>query len=446
MAGTGTVTPIASISTGLAQALPKTCLPLLTYARIMGIHPAHFLGLAGGSIFPVTGQCSDVWWQHSWQAHDRVSREDLAYVIQEAEREIESVLGYSVCPTFHSKEMHRYPQHFRRDTFGNGRNTRGQYKSIKAKSGKFIEAGQRAVTLIGTATLGAGTLALSDPDGDGFNELVTITLPASLSDACEIKAYPPDYSGQEAWEIRPAKSKTITGGNVILQFDRWQIVKPDNYETFPTNEDVIALDPTDNTNFLTSIEVYREYTDFSQSSAEFSWTPDPSNFLNGYCGSCSGTGCTACSNTTQTGCVHVRDVNLGLVVPVPATYDADSGTWSQSTFTECREPDTVKIWYKAGELSQTFLSGQSCNPMEPFLAQAIAWMATARIERNFCGCGNTLNLVSWLREDLAKSDDAGSFNTDFDLLGNPFGTKRGEIMAWQKISNLTEMIAYGALA
>ena len=40
--------------------------------------------------------------------------------------------------------------------------------SIMAEYGKVIQAGQRTVALVGTATVAGGTLVYTDADGDGF--------------------------------------------------------------------------------------------------------------------------------------------------------------------------------------------------------------------------------------------------------------------------------------
>ena len=80
----------------MARADTYTLIPLDTFAYIAQIHPGHFNTLAGGDIFPVTGSCSDVWWQYGWQAHDRVSRDDLAQAMRDVEKEVASVLGYSI--------------------------------------------------------------------------------------------------------------------------------------------------------------------------------------------------------------------------------------------------------------------------------------------------------------------------------------------------------------
>ena len=145
--------------------------------------------------------------------------------------------------------------------------------------------------------------------------------------------------------------------------------------------------------------------------------------------------------TTQNGCLHVRDAERGMVVPEPATYDEDLGQWSQEAFEECRDPDFVKIWYYAGATDQRWLSGANAvDPLPRKWANAIAWMATARLERPFCSCGNVMALCRKYQQDLAAvsatDKQAQSYNVDpVTVQQCPFGTRLGEVLAWQMVRN-----------
>lgn len=417
---------------------PNTLLPLATYARIMGITPPHFWQAASATVFPVT--CQGVWYSHDWQSGGQVSRWQLAEAILGAEEEIARVLGYYPAPKWISKEIHHYPQHYRRDLFGNGRDIRGHFKPVELNWGKFIQAGRRAVTLVGDSQ----TVTYSDPDGDGYNELATITVAGiTTTDACELKVYFEDKSGEQEWEIRTAKTKTLSGGTLTVTFDAWLLIDPDLQEQFPNTDDPLQpIDLLTSGNYVSTVDVYREYTDFTVASAEFSWQPKPSSsLLSIVCTNCNGSGCVACENTTQDGCFHTVDSKLGMAVPQPATYDSDDGQWNGTTWTECREPDTVKLWYYAGDLDQRFLQETSCDPLSHYFAQAISWLATARLENDLCGCNNTIELARSLRIDLTFTEPEGGsyFNPD-DIINNPFGTKKGEVMAWLRIKHLTERV------
>src|SRR3972149_4188845 len=174
----------------MARADTYTLLSLDAYSYILGIAPPHFSGAAGASIFPAGGQCDAIWHQFQWQSSDRVSREELAQAIATAEEEIARVLGFWPAPMFITNEIHPYPRHYRPELITQGLTTRGQLRSIRADYAKFISAGQRGTTFVGTPAI-----IRSDADGDGFDETVTVSIANALTDACEVKVYFEGYDG-----------------------------------------------------------------------------------------------------------------------------------------------------------------------------------------------------------------------------------------------------------
>jgi len=440
----------------MARAETHTLLSLDRFAEIMGIAGPHFAGADAGAVFPYGGRCNDLWYQYQWQAHDRVSREDLARAIAEAEYEIAELVGFWPAPKFIAQEVHRYPKFYRPEQLykpGGSVIQRGfptyplnsstgadnRPKSFKLDWGKFIQAGQRALTLVGEATTAGGTLVYSDEDGDGFDETVTITLPTTETTECEIKVF---YDGETdpEYEIRPARTVVIAGGNVVLTFWTWQFIDPDLWEFFPTADGNTPIDITNPpANLLTVVDVYREYVDSTETSAQFYWEPDVS------CSCCGGTGCSQCVLDSQTGCIHPKDVVTGVVVPQPATYDEDDEIWVSSSFNNCIEPDIVKVWYLAGEYSNRWLRGQTCNPMSNSWEMTIAYLAIARLERPFCSCENLEALADRMRTDLAASDRNMSRFVTQDVQNSPFGTLRGEVMAWRKVQKFVRKITRTAL-
>lgn len=429
-----------------AEPLPYTCLSLGRYAQILGIVPVFFWQAYTPSldVFPLPLQSGDkIWYQHAWQSADKVSREDLMWAIFDAEQQIADWLGYWPCPRWIDDEVHSYPRHYNRQAYGNGYNVRGQFKSIPLKYGKLIEAGQRATTLIDTATNGDSTLIYSDDDGDGFYETATVTATTALTDACELKVYQVNKGGDQRWEIRPWRKKTVSGGTITFVFDSWLFINPNLFEAYPAAVTGNSpIDISDVTNYVTEVEVRREYNDTTAISAQFYWERAPYFILGGVCGSCGGVGCGACNLTTQDGCIHIRDVDRGIAVPTPASYSSDSAAWSMSTWSECREPDQVKVWYRAGDQSQEYLRGTVCDPLPHLWARAIAYLATARLERSFCGQSNATRMAEELQIDLSAGQPL-SFNVSPDALGNPFGTRRGEVQAWQMLSRFGKQLMRG---
>lgn len=422
----------------IADALPYTLLSLPRFARIMGINPVHFQGGVGENVFPIgSNACNDVWPRMSWQAGDRVSHEDLAYAIEEAEQDIARVLRHYPAPVWISQEAHKYPKFYRTDLQRlNGVDASGSGVGLQTNWGKVISPGRRAVSLIGTATVAGGTLVYSDEDGDGFTETATIVLPTTQTDACELKVYYTGSGGAQEWEIRPERSKEISGGNVTFVFQSWLFINPDLQAEYPTTEGFTAIDLTTTANYVTSVQVYREYTDTTATSARFFWEPEHRG-IQAFCTVCSGAGCPVCSLTYQDGCFHIRDAETGVVVPTTATYDATDGQWEGDNYTVCRDPDEVTLWYYAGSLDEYNLRGSSCRMLSNRLARAIAWLATARLERPLCSCNVVTALSTKLMRDLALAG-AESYMLNENALDNPFGTRYGEVYAWRYVQNIAE--------
>lgn len=434
MANTGGVvlTPIpapgAAIS-GIGQPLPRTILSLDRFAKIMGINPAHFWGTAAPDlspqVFPVVSNCTAIWHKYSWQDSDRVGHYDLAVAIYNAEQDLARVLGYFPGPIWIGSELQEYPRNNLPGVYDYGRDIRGRFKSIVADYGEIFQVGPRAVSLVGTATAAGGTLAYTDEDSDGLIETATITLPTALTDVRQIKVYHTGKDGTEEWEIREVRSKTITGGNVVITLDSWLLVDPDLYEQYPTEEGPPLVNISTTSNFVTSVDVYREYADTTDYSVKFLWE-DSAVPCNG----------TDCDDLEQGGCLRIRDDRMGVVGGVPASYSADDGSWSAQAWSGSRAPDRAKLWYRSGLRSDEYIRGTSLVPLSPYWEQTIAWLAVTRLERPFCSCGNLVALNERLSLDKTQTTREMSFFVNLDQVKNPFGTRVGELAVWNRVSQL----------
>jgi len=441
--GSGTMTPVGGLATSdLAQPLPYTLLSLARYAKIMGINPSHFWGAAAlnvdPQVMPISSSCSAVWLKYEWQEADRVARYTIANEIVNAERDLAEAIGYWPAPTWISDENARYERYHRREYYSMGFDIRGRFKAVEARWGKIISTGRRAVSLVGTPTTAGGTLVYSDEDSDSFYETATIRIATTLTDVNEIKVYFYGTDGDPDWEIREPRSKVISGGFLTIVFDAWLLIDPDLYEFLPTSDPQTLIDLGVTTNFVASVDVYREYVDTSLAATELYWEPDY-------------TGCNEsdepCLPTSQDGCLRIRDDKSGIVVPVPASYDSTAGTWSLAdSWNGSREPNYVKLWYYSGEVSDKYRRGLSLNPLSDFWAQTIAWLATARLPRPLCSCGNLETLTEWLRTDLSLNSRDNSYFMPESLMNNPFGSRGGEVAVWRRISKLIKKRPSVALA
>ena len=429
--------------------LPRTHLSLEHYRRLLGFNPAYYWQAAGATFFPLVNQCDDIFYQFYWQNESNVSREEIAQAIVEAEADITRVLGYAPAPWW-NEDVYNYPRNFRRDVFEYGMSdNRGFDKSVQLSQGMFIQGGQRATTLIDDAV----TVVYTDEDADGYDETATITAATALTDACEIKCYFAGESAEPDWEIRTPRSVTITGGNVVFVFWAWQLIDPELQQRLTVTTQSTPIDIEAPASYVSTVDVYREYNDFTAASAQFLWERAgllqlgliPAGWC---CTSCDGSGCPSCTFVSQDGCIHVKNADGTFVVPVPATYDEDNAQWQRDIPTVCRDPDMVKVWYYAGALSQQYKAGRTCEPLANDLAQAIAWLATARVNRPFCSCNNSLtfpNSPNNLQRDLSftGSRELGTYTVSQADLENPFGSRVGEVRAWKKVGRMTNSLIVG---
>lgn len=403
----------------MSRSQQRTLLSRDYYAKLIGLNPVHFSSAIGGTFWPDQAKCEDIWWEYSWQTPEEfVSRSELDIAIYNAEKDMERILGYSVSPRFVNEEVLSYPRPYQRGYYSLGNSdVRGGPKLIKTRLGKLISPGRRAVTILSSGI----TVVYSDEDGDTWKETATLSFTDSTTDLREIKVYFTGKSADPAWEIRSIRSITRSGSTVIIKLDSWLFINPTLLEKHPqSNERPEPIDISGVTNFVTTCDVYREYVDTTTVSAQLLWGPNP--------------GFTDDEN--QNGYLSISDPNLGYVSAFASTYTDDE--W----ITDCvgRDPDRVKIWYYAGALSDEFLAGFTTNPLSDYFATTIAWLATARLTKKICSCGQAQNFAAELQKDMTQISKGSTFvlNLATDLFTNPFGTRVGEYRAWQRVARLMD--------
>jgi len=415
----------------MARASQPTLLSLDGFARQIGVDPIHFN--QGVSTLRPETRCGDTWFQKDWQASNKISRENIAFHIDQAERDLADALGYWPAPTWEVGEFHNYPQPQRPESFGGGGDVRLRWKRVKLNRGYVIEGGVRATTLIGT-DVWTGV----DADGDGFDELAQFTVDLTGMDPqpteCEIKGYFKEYDladaansrtepasagADEAWEVRPLQV-TITGTTATVYCNTWQLFRPQLQEAYNASD----IDADAIGSYVDALVFYREYTDESQQ-VLFGWNVE--------------LGCTdleVCSASTQTGCFYVKNERSGLVTPQPASYNTDDEQFMSSNWTESVEADAVQFWYRSG---WTPTNQRGCQVLDPYWARTITMLAVARLPWPLCDCSNVVDLTDYWRQDasmiVTERDRSQSFIINPDELSNPFGQRVGEILAWRRIKN-----------
>jgi hypothetical protein len=224
----------------------------------------------------------------------------------------------------------------------------------------------------------------------------------------------------------------LSGGIFSATFYSWQFIDPDLWEELPSTETAQPIDISNAANLVTTVDVYREYVDTTVASVQLLWE----NY-NVQC-TCGGSGCDACSPIEQDGCANIRDGFYGIISPLPASYSG--GEWSVEALEGCREPDRLKVWYYAGEQSQKYLQGRTCEPLSDYWARIIAFLAVSRLEHEVCSCDNVRALSRKLREDVGRTQEGEAtfiFATP-ELVENPFGSRMGEVMAWRAVTRINK--------
>lgn len=418
----------------------RTKLPLDTFARFAGIDPLHFNQVSLGARPDQEAICQSVYFQHEWQDVDRDGREAIARAIREAEGQLEAHLGYRLLPSWEVDEWRGSTPYFGPERINlTTRNARGFQQAVEAKWGYFVTGGREAKAVVEAAR----PITYTDEDGDGYAEKAVVTATvAAGQDACELALFYPvsgvvDDAGDDRWEIRPVKV-SVSGTTATFVFRREQAVDAAAI-TENDPEAVLGTDAPGAGTFLQTVDVWRRYNDPSQQ-AHLLWEPV------GTCGICADGTCQTCALATQAACLHPRgDPRLSILAYTPGTYDATTSTFSVVEASVGRQPEAVRLWYRAGWRD----NAQACpmRDMDPAWARTVAILAASKLERPPCECRAVGNFIARWQEDLAYSggvEQTALYSVSARALDNPFGTRRGEVYAWRRVEEFGAAIGYAA--
>lgn len=411
-------------------------LPIDTFRQLLGFHPWFFWGLAHSTLMPINAKCSGLVLEYSWQGTDAAGRDDVREAIERAEQKLAAYLGYYPAPRYVETIPLQWPRYYEEPLI-RGRNidATGRRVALKAPEGYVLTMGIEQLTSVGTATVAGGTLVYSDLFGTGFNDTFTITLPTTATDPAQIAVYfaaADRWDGSAAsdrWRIQPVQV-SISGGNVVITGRRWLLIRPILYEA----PGLQTLNPTTAANFATSLDVYTRTTNgngnsttTAQATLQYE-TADCGGWGAGWCCGASPT------TTTDPGTVGeviaraaVRDKRLGLVYPAAAVYNASTGLWADAFCSSCyAEPDRVILRYLAGYPTQA--DGQ----MDAAWQQIVTYLAAAELKTRICACRDVNERLHSLQQDMTlESTQTERYAVAPEDLDNPFGTRRGHVLAWR---------------
>lgn len=394
--------------------MTPTLLPLYTFAKRLGLNPIHFMGVDVPNTSADNRVCIHALPQYSWQDADGVSRDELSGYVAEAEENLAGALGYWPISTWTADERIELP--IRTDNWFNDMfDVRGDRLAVKTKYGQLISGGKQGKYSVQTGV----AVTYTDTDSDLYFETATITVNTSLTNAEEIAVFYPGLSGDEEWQVRPI-SCSISGSVATITCRREQLVKKEILESL----DWHSVNGLDNSNFLTTVDVYRIYHDPSIQ-VELVWRGG---------GCCSDGSCGSCSLTIQSGCTTIKDKQLGLLTMSPADWNGTD--FDATCLSECRRPDYVRMWYRSGFRNMTY--SRPNLQMVPEFELAICKLAISKIDRNICSCKGIEDKQTRWNTDLRRSNStqasANSYRvTPYELEACPFGSTLAALDVWRLV-------------
>lgn len=330
-------------------------------------------------------------------AYLQTEREYIARHLESAATRMAMDLNYWICPAYFTELI----------PIGSGYPIQAQY--LTARYFKMIELGARTQTLI----LAGVPVVYSDPNNVGVDDTATITVVTGIANA-EIKLYfqvtdGAPTAGDYRYEIEPTVI-TDAAGTVTIKAHRALFVKPTEWA-----REYIANDPNFNTpnivdtgtvtGFVMAVDVYRVYTDTTANVQLIA--SDGSTVLQTYTG-------------------EILDARLSTF-----RLGAFCADWCGGY------PKFVRVNYKAGAALQ---NNHIDNELyESCVAMAAANMMSTLSKQSYWG----LDQFEKWRNPLTESINGTLVPVATkSQANNPYGSRAGQIMAWDTIVNRRIMKAH----
>lgn len=418
-------------------------LPLDLFRKQMNFNPWHFWGFASSSKVPVTSATNKPLKQYAWQQADELGRDEMLHAIETAEEKIRNLLHFSPAPHFVDDDMIPYPRPAdTRLRYGASIDSHGQWLSVQLKEGYIQQAGVETRTLISAGV----AVVYSDADGDGLNDTFTLTVATTVTNVDQIAVYIATAdrldgaSVSEQWRIQPVVV-SISAGVATIKGRAWLLAKPilQGFEGITSPSD---LDPTVAANFVTTLDVYRRYTNpdgttTATSQAKLIWetAPYPDYAICcGCAGSSTNPGTDPAAMAEAVARVGLRNALYGIVSAGEAVYNTTTAIWSSVSWSNCSQPSRILVRYNAG----VPLVDQQ---MDSRYQVIVARLAAAELSDRAGYTDRSNHWLSHWQFDLARSAGANDeqYSISQDDLNNPFGTRRGQVDAWKRVSTLLQI-------
>jgi hypothetical protein len=367
---------------------------LWEWAEVLGLNP--FLlaqtGTPSELLANSFGACETVFFQTASQRSDHLSRDDVALALLKAESLIARYTRTYPAPrAFRENILYPRPANYSYAQLFRGSSQR--LKPIELQYGEVNALGVYEETLIDDNV----AVTLSDPFTDGFSTRfsATVTVPAGTL-ASELRFY---YSASDRTTLTLEQARiypleiSIIGTTATITGDVALIVKPSLYlKRVPQ-----ILNALNNTNYVTTIDVYRQSVDISQSGTLI-WDNIPCDNP-------------PCEYTTTSACFYLTDTRHGYLTPIPAAYDEDTEEFYR-VYPTCKRfaPDRVVANYIAG------VPRDDDGLVNVTWRQAVVYLSTALLpQTKTCGCEQA-DVILYYYRSLPTQGQGESLEASPDLL------------------------------
>lgn len=361
----------------------RSAVTLARYAHKIGFDECQFWGVYNENIPTGSrGLCRDIW--------TLAQRQDVAYYLGEAQKEIEDITRYPLQPTYVVGTITD-------DSHGDWRFVdQPRYPVlplVETKWARVIEPGVRAAYLVGDGT---AVNHATDP------AVVTVAALAGI-EASQVEIY---HTGSNQ-RITPSQVTVSGAGVITVNIPRCRMVLPSLANNPPE-----GLAYTDLGNFATTVDVVVVCTDPSQQAVLVSSHQ------------CSTTCATSgCQQYTYTGCIVVEEPDIGGIRIARGTY-ADGAWTGVSTCSGTYQ--TVQLNYLAG----------LTRPSQQ-MEEAIVRLAHSKMPTSPCGGCDPVSYM-WKRDrETPDMMTRERFNC-------PFGMSNGAWIAY-KFTQATRVQRAGVL-
>lgn len=293
--------------------------------------------------------CREIW--------TKSQREDIIYFLEEAQEELQDIIQFPLEPTWFADEQHPFS------------------RIVIAKWGKIIDVGIRAVEIISSGAV----VDFTDPEYG----VVSINVDYGSKDLNDLHIFYPSTDEEILASLISYDSATLT---LTIRIPAVRLMKYSLLDNTQSGE--LISEPT---NFQTTVDIHRIYTDTS--------VQGKLNYRGNLCSS-------FCSESYDSVCEYVKNAEIGTIY-----LDLPNSVCCSRSY------ESIHLNYRAGMVPTTRMAeltamrlAHSKMPMEP------------------CGC-DTIQKI-WQRDR-----NIPTYQTR-DRLDCPFGLSDGAWIAWRWACNM----------